>query len=77
MTSSMGDVTWRVGSQQETLEPAPNGQIVRGVRVTFLTSNGGTGSVFIPEMQYGNIETVNAMLSEAAANFIAVHALHG
>ncbi|MHB1853482.1 MAG: hypothetical protein ACYCSJ_01460 [Acidimicrobiales bacterium] len=66
---------WRVVSQQETSEVAPNGQITRGWRVVY-TVGGTQGSVFVPQAQY-NRQTVAAMVAAAAAETSAISNLSG
>lgn len=69
--------TWRVVGQQETLETTPNGNVVRGVRVSYQTGSAANGTVFIPADQYGNIDTVRDIIAAAAAVTDAVQNLSG
>lgn len=57
---------WTVGSQTETYEPGPNGQITRGVRVYFTLPSGVGGSVFIPEAQYNPVNVRAAIAAKAS-----------
>ncbi|MHB1488246.1 MAG: hypothetical protein ACYCZM_11940 [Acidimicrobiales bacterium] len=67
--------SWKVVTQQETTDVSPNGQVVRGWRVTF-TVTGTQGSVFVPKASY-NRQTVAAMVAAAAAEVAAVSNLSG
>jgi hypothetical protein len=77
MTTPSGDITWNIVSQVEALEPAPTGQIVRGVRIYFKTSLGNSGSVFVPDTMYGNVDTVREMLQTAVRSSVDIHRLTG
>lgn len=52
------------------------GRFVRGVEVSFTTTKGNSGSVFIPEDQY-NPDNVKAQVSAKAALMDAVGAITG
>lgn len=77
MTEPKSDVSWNVVSQIETVEPGLNNQITRGVTVTYKTSLGTTGSVFVPNAVYSNTEAVRQIVANAVANHVAVQGLQG
>lgn len=77
MSAPMGDVTWSVVSQVETVEQGVNSQIVRGVRITYKTSLGNSGSVFVPDSVYGNLDTVRQMLADAVKTSTTIQAMQG
>lgn len=43
---------WNVTGQMETQQIGPNGSFVKGIEVYFQTTNGHSGSVFLPNAQY-------------------------
>lgn len=53
------------------------GNDVPGRIVSFSLSNGLTSQVFIPESQYGDYATVQAMVQQAAQHAASVHAITG
>lgn len=55
-------VGWAVTAQQEVTAPDANGRYVPGVRVSFQTARGLTGTVFVPDQQY-NAATVRAAVN--------------
>lgn len=61
-----------ITDQVQTVEPAPNGQVVRGYRVHFTIPSGQGGSVFVPEAQY----TENGVRAAVAAQAGVMAALH-
>lgn len=63
-----GEVT----SQTPTVETAPDGQLVRGVRITFRTGKGAMGSVFVPDAMY-TPDNVIATIRDAANRLDQVH----
>lgn len=44
--------SWTFDNQVETLQPSPTGGVTSGWKVTFVTGDGHTGSVFVPDAQY-------------------------
>lgn len=54
---------WAITQQLETTDLGPAGAYVSGVRVTFRTVSGVTGSVFVPHTDY----TVDAVRRAVAA----------
>lgn len=44
--------SWAVTTQQETTRPDSTGRFVQGVLIGFQTSDGLTGTVFVPDTQY-------------------------
>lgn len=67
---------WRVTDQVPTTEQTPSGRAERGMRVSFMTGKGVSGSVFIPESQY-TPDNVRAAIAAQAALIDQVHALQG
>lgn len=61
-----------ITDQVQTVEPAPNGQVVRGYRVHFAIPNGPGGSVFVPEAQY-TVAGVKAAVQAQAGVMAALH----
>lgn len=62
--------TWTVVGQAEDYGQNEQGAYVSGVRVTFRTATGSTGSVFIPAASYTVAkarEVVGAMAAQMAA----------
>lgn len=67
--------TWSVLSQIEQTAIGPNSQIVKGNLITITTGMGNTGSVFVSDADYANIDKVRAALAMKAAQLDAVSAL--
>ena len=65
------EVAWQVTAQQEVTEPGPTGSFEPGVRVSFRTGGGHTGSVFVPASRY-SIDQVRAAVAGQAALLDAV-----
>lgn len=65
---------WTVISQVETMGIGPTGTAGSGVKVTFRTMDGTTGSVFVPDAQY-NADTVKAAIIAKAATLAEVKGL--
>lgn len=72
--TEQGTTGWKVTSQIEQSQPAPDGRITQGVRVSFLTGTGTAGSVFVPLALY-TPANVRAMIAERAGALDAVAAL--
>lgn len=68
--------TWKVISQQETSGQNDQGAYVHGVTVTFQTTKGVTGTVFVPDSVY-NADTVRARVQARVDAMHDVHALQG
>ncbi len=68
--------TWKVVGQMETSGNLPDGTFGRGFKVTFQTSDGLTGSVFVPRAEY-NKDNVLAQISEQVARMREVQGLSG
>jgi hypothetical protein len=67
---------WTVVSQVETVDLGPAGAFVAGVRVSFTTAAGATGSVFVPSDQY-TVERVRAAINAKAETLDAIAELRG
>lgn len=57
---------WTVISQSETMGIGPTGTAGSGVKVTFRTVDGTTGSVFVPDAQYTAENVRAAILARVA-----------
>ena len=66
-------VTWRVTSQSQTTDAAEDGRFTEGVRVSFATSAGDTGSVFLPLPAF----TPQAVADAIAARVAVMHQVRG
>lgn len=62
----------RITDQVQTTENDPAGRATRGVRVSFQTGKGQTGSVFVPEGRY-TYDNVVAAVREAANRIDGIH----
>lgn len=58
-------VSWKVVSQQETVQASPQGGVTRGVTVTFTLANGTSGTVFVPDAMF-NPNNVRAAIAAKA-----------
>lgn len=67
---------WRVTTQQEVTAQDTSGRYVPGVRVTFTTTDGIVGAVFIPESTY-NTATVRDAINARVAQMRAIATLEG
>lgn len=74
--TSPASPTWAVISQQETMDQGPGGSYVQGVKVTFRTSTGQVGSVFVPQESY-TADEVRRRVDQKAATVLAVADLQG
>lgn len=68
--------TWSVTGQVEDFGPDDSGSYVAGVKVSFRTASGATGSVFIPASQY-SVDRARAVISAKAAEAEAIQNLSG
>lgn len=58
---------WSVVGQTETIQPSPTGSgVVSGVQVSYTTTDGHTGTVFVPDTQY-NPDTVRQLINARVA----------
>lgn len=69
-------VTWNIVSQLEGIQADESGQFTRGVTVSFRTSSGLTGSVFVPEASY-NTPNVLALITQRVRQMQAISNLSG
>ncbi len=60
--------SWSVTGQVEATEFSQQGQMQKGVRISFQTGQGHTGTVFVPQAQY-NPDTVRQLV-QAQANLM-------
>lgn len=63
---------WVVQAQNQTTKLGPNNRPVDGYDITFATSTGHTGTVFVTMAQYVNVDTVRELIAAAAAQVDAV-----
>jgi len=68
--------TWHITTQNQTTRPDAQGNFHEGIMVGFQTSNGLSGSVFVPNTQY-NADNVKEMIQQRVNNMQEVHALTG
>lgn len=67
---------WEVTQQVEATDMGPSGTFVSGVRITFRTSAGVVGSVFVPHGDY-TVENARRLIAERAAIVAGVSGLRG
>ena len=65
MADTPKEPTWSVTGQVEDFGPDDSGNYVSGVKVNFRTTNGATGSVFVPSSQY-SVERVRELVGRQA-----------
>lgn len=68
--------TWRVTGQVEQSQVNASGQLSPGVRVSFTTGAGHSGSIWVPNTAY-SVETVRTMIANQAGILDAVGSLTG
>jgi hypothetical protein len=74
----MADYSWQVTGQAPDQQINQNGDIVNGKLVTFTVNpQGYTGTIFIPDVIYGNIDATREMIQREVDNIVAVHQLSG
>lgn len=67
--------TYKVTTQNRSVEPNGTGGFTRTVEIAFVTiPSNVAGAITVPETQY-NADAVRPLLEEAAANIEAIHAL--
>lgn len=67
---------WKVVGQTETMGLDPLGKAVDGIRVTFQTTRGITGTVFVPKDRY-TPDNVTAAIKAAVGTLHTVADLSG
>lgn len=67
MPAPPGPGGWTVTNQTEVTKPDPSGNFTAGVQVYFTTALGQSGSVFVPDSVYPNVDQVRAMIAARAA----------
>lgn len=78
MTSAGNPNSWTVSSQRETMEQDPTSNVVTaGWRIYFTTGAGQTGSVFVPNAIYQNVDMVKQMIADQVKTVTAVSNLSG
>jgi hypothetical protein len=70
------DAAWTVTGHQETTGQLDSGAFGEGVKVTFRTAAGWTGSVFIPRAEY-TTENVARAINAKAQTMAEIAALQG
>jgi len=68
--------TWHITSQAETAGDYGNGQFGQGVRITFQTVDGLTGSVFVPISSYTKAN-VQKLVAEKVALMADIQSMQG
>ena len=76
LTPNAPQSAWRVTGQQEVPGPGPDGRLVDGWKVSFVTALGVNGSLFLPKALY-NVANVRAAVAAAAYELDQVHQLQG
>jgi hypothetical protein len=76
MTDQPAAPAWTVTNQMETSDLGPAGTFVSGVKVSFRTASGATGSVFVPQADY-NVDKVKALIDAKAATAEGIAGLQG
>lgn len=71
-----GAVGYRVTGQRETTEQGPNGRYMLGQRITYETTTGGSGSVFVPYSAY-NATNVARLIRDHATQTKQISNLTG
>ena len=71
-----GATTWTVTAQREDYQLGKSGQLVSGMVVTFQTTSGAVGSVFIEQTDY-SVERVRQAVAAKAQQMEAVQGLSG
>lgn len=77
MTKPGGHVGWSIVSQLEQPEMSLTGQLTRGMRITFKTDLGNTGSIWVPDTVYPNTTEVKRLIQDAVDQVTAVQRLQG
>lgn len=70
-------ITWQVVSQVDTVDRLPSGATGPGVDVTWQTSNGITGTVFVPMTEYRDVDKVAGILAADVAHRVTVGTIGG
>lgn len=74
--SGGASATWAVTSQREDYQLGKNGQLTSGMVVTFQTTSGAVGSVFVEQADY-SVERVRQAVDGKARQMEAVQGLSG
>lgn len=69
-------LAWEITGQAEDFGANAQGQYVQGVRVSFRTAEGATGSVFLPSAEF-SVANVRERVESVAGAMRAVSGLHG
>lgn len=67
---------WNVTAQVPATMPGPNGKFQKGVNISFVTTKGFAGEVFVPDTMY-EVEQVRQIIAAQAAKLDAVGGLTG
>ena len=74
----MLEYSWQVTGQTQDTEFDPQGNAVPGKRVAFTVQPSGyTGSVFIPDSVYVNIDAVRERIQAEASMVSQIHGMTG
>lgn len=66
--------SWRVTGSIEQTQISTDGTPVTGLRVSYITGNGGTGTVFVPAGQ-ASVDNIRALVADAAGKTDQVNSL--
>lgn len=70
-------ITWQVTNQEPAQEFPTNGNPVTGKRITFTTSTGYSGTVFVPDPVYAQPDQVKEIIANEVRRVVAIHTLTG
>jgi len=72
------DYTWSVTGQQNDTQFDASGNVTYGKTVTFtIQPTGYTGTIFIPDIIYQNVQAVQEKIQAEVDSIMAVHNLSG
>lgn len=77
MTNGTTKTTWTVTSQSPAQQPDAMGNLISGRNIQYQTNTGYTGSVFVPDSVYADVNAVQALLQADVQQVAAVSALGG
>lgn len=70
-------VTWEVTNQSQTTKFDNAGNEIPGKNVTYKTSTGYEGTVFVPDSVYGDPSNVRDIINAQVKDVAGVHGLKG
>lgn len=75
--SSTDPVTWEITAVAQDTQYSPTATPVPGKQVTYTTSIGYAGTVFIPDSVFGDLTAVRQVIDGEVAKVAAAHGLTG